>query len=221
MQQTGVNLNEIPDKNYRTVSTSNAENIVKGLNISGIIFSGKYDDTKIVLAFSKSDSERVDEIIERCERSKPEINDYAEIFPEIAICLNTSVSAIESRPNDIKMMLSQIYIDNFYGDQISIKKALAKVIEVNSQTAEEIQKADENKGQKNNSPEKQQSINEGDKMLFHSAEAEQEKQKQQQANEHKRTGYFSMKWIFERKNDPNQNYKQNTQSQEIEKEREV
>lgn len=179
MQQTGVNLNEIPDKNYRTVSTSNAENIVKGLNISGIIFSGKYDDTKIVLAFSKSDSERVDEIIERCERSKPEINDYAEIFPEIAICLNTSVSAIESRPNDIKMMLSQIYIDNFYGDQISIKKALAEVIDVNVQTSEEISQAEKE-----------------------NITAEIPK------SQEKNSGHFSFKWLMEQDRKNRENNKQ-------------
>lgn len=73
------------------------------------------------------------------EDSNPE--NYKSLLPEIANLLNTSVSVIEHYPNDIQRALCEIYADNYHSDQITIKQALGKVVQLNSETEKQIEQA--------------------------------------------------------------------------------
>lgn len=63
---------------------------------------------------------------------------YKALLPEIAEMLNTSVSALESRPSDVQMMLAQIYIANSSADSATIREALGQVVELNTATRDAI-----------------------------------------------------------------------------------
>lgn len=65
-------------------------------------------------------------------------DDYKVLLPEIAEMLNTSVSALESRPSDVQMMLAQIYIANSTADSATIRAALGQVVELNTATQDTI-----------------------------------------------------------------------------------
>ena len=73
------------------------------------------------------------------DNSNPE--DYKSLFPEIANLLNTSVSVIERYPHDIQRALCEIYTENYHSDQITIKQALGRVVQLNSETERQIEQA--------------------------------------------------------------------------------
>ena len=66
---------------------------------------------------------------------------YKSLLPEIANLLNTSVSSIEKYPTDIQKALCHIYEDNYHSDQITIKQALGRVVQLNSETERQIKQA--------------------------------------------------------------------------------
>ena len=66
---------------------------------------------------------------------------YKSLLPEIANLLNTSVTAIEKYPSDIQKALCHIYADNYYSDQITIKQALGRVVQLNGETEKQIEQA--------------------------------------------------------------------------------
>lgn len=193
MVKVGSDYHEIQNKEFKTINTTNALNIIGGLTSSGIGYSGKYDDTKISLIYSAADSGKVAEIIEKADR-KIQSENYSELLPEIADLLNTSVSALKNRPIDVQKVLTEIYVNNFYSDSITIKKALGQAIEINAITEEDIRKAEDLSENSNNTPQKQGSVNEQEKVLEYAAEIEREAYRQQRenvANEEKRTHFFT------------------------------
>ena len=66
---------------------------------------------------------------------------YKSLLPEIANLLNMSVSSIEKYPADIQKALCNIYTDNYYSDQITIKQALGRVVQLNTETEKQIEQA--------------------------------------------------------------------------------
>jgi len=70
------------------------------------------------------------------EQSKSD--DYLSLIPEIARLLNMSVSAVKRYPNDIQHILCEIYANNYKADEITLKQALGQVVQLNSETEQEI-----------------------------------------------------------------------------------
>ena len=148
MNVIGCNYSQIPDRKYKTIETSNAIGIIEALEQSGIQFSGKYNDEKLILIYSSSDENKVDSIIGHSselneeqlvqERNSNSSGAYEALLPEIAEMLNMSVSALEKRPSDVQMMLAQIYVANSSADSATIREALGQVVELNSATREAI-----------------------------------------------------------------------------------
>lgn len=54
---------KIEDKQYLSIDTDNAQKIVSELNKNNIKYSARYDETKLSVTFSKSDFDKVNEII--------------------------------------------------------------------------------------------------------------------------------------------------------------
>lgn len=68
-------------------------------------------------------------------------DDYLSLIPEIAKLLNMSVSAIKRYPHDIQHILCEIYANNYKADEITLKQALGQVVQLNSETEQEIKNA--------------------------------------------------------------------------------
>lgn len=73
------------------------------------------------------------------DTSNPE--NYKSLLPEIANLLNVSVSVIERYPADIQRALCDTYTDYYHSDQITIKQALGQIIQLNSETENQIKQA--------------------------------------------------------------------------------
>lgn len=205
MISCGCDYREIDNKQYKTVNTEYANRIINGLEQSGISYSAKYNSEKISLMFSSADIKRLENIIERSSKTptydvierekKPQgESNYIELLPEIAQVLNVSVSSLQNRPIDIQMMLAQIYINNYYADNIAIKEALGQVVELNTTTENEIAQAKQIEISANNTPERRKITNEEEKILSNSAAVEQinlQEQRQNIMREEQRTAYIS------------------------------
>lgn len=86
-----------------------------------------------------------------------EADNYLSLIPEIARLLNMSVSAVKRYPNDIQHILCEIYANNYKADEITLKQALGQVVQLNTETEQEIknsvsdfEKTDKDISQKNN-----------------------------------------------------------------------
>ena len=66
---------------------------------------------------------------------------YKSLLPEIAKILNQSVSSLERYPTDIQKALCDIYTDNYHSDDITIKQALGRVVQLNTETEKQIRHA--------------------------------------------------------------------------------
>lgn len=73
------------------------------------------------------------------DTSNPE--NYKSLLPEIANLLNVSVLVIERYPADIQRALCDTYTDYYHSDQITIKQALGQIIQLNSETENQIKQA--------------------------------------------------------------------------------
>ena len=69
---------------------------------------------------------------------------YKSLLPEIAKILNQSVSSLERYPTDIQKALCDIYTDNYHSDDITIKQALGRVVQLNTETEKQIEQAKQN-----------------------------------------------------------------------------
>ena len=148
MNAVGCDYSQISGRKFKTIETANALSILSALEQSGIQFSGKYNDEKLILIYSSSDEGKVDNIISHSseldteqpiqERKTENSENYKALLPEIAEMLNMSVSALEKRPSDVQMMLAQIYTANSSADSATIREALGQVVELNTATRDAI-----------------------------------------------------------------------------------
>lgn len=145
MKSAGVNLQRISEKQYITLETENATKIIKGLEQSDMPFFAKYDDTRIILTYSKNDENKVNQILTKAVsgdeeeilmfKSEPESLIYARLLlPEISDLLGVSVDYLENRPHDIQILLAQTYVSYRHSDNDTIKKALERDIFANHET---------------------------------------------------------------------------------------
>lgn len=65
MKESGFALNEIPDKQFLTVDVENPEDILYGLQQSGMMYHAKSTDNKVMIAFSGIDKDRIEQLIYR------------------------------------------------------------------------------------------------------------------------------------------------------------
>lgn len=80
------------------------------------------------------------------DSSDPE--NYKSLIPEVANLLNVSVSTIENYPSDIQKALCDIYVDYYRSDEITVKQVLKRVVQLNSETENQIEKSNYETSQK-------------------------------------------------------------------------
>ena len=121
MMYSGDKLCDIPDKQYLTVETAHAADIIRGLDLSGVSYFAKADDDVLYLTFSAKDKAAVDEIITKAESGEYEemmlqlsesgADGYAPLYVEIADILHCAVGSVTSRPPEVVDTLAKTYIN--------------------------------------------------------------------------------------------------------------
>lgn len=163
MKESGFALNEIPDKQFLTVDTNHAEDILYGLQQSGMMYHAKSTDNKVMIAFSIADKDRIEQLIhknthtnedllERIKqyRSAPEsVNMAKALLPEISEILHISVSSLERKPPDLQIQLALAYTCFYHADDLTVKKALNDELSLNHEAASEVQQLESEKQQPN------------------------------------------------------------------------
>ena len=109
MTESGNLIQSITDKQYLTVNSGYGLEIVKGLDLSGIPYFAKFDESVIYLTFSSANKNSVDEIIKKSDKF-PDL-DYLSLLPEIADILHCSVNELQSRPHEMLDILAKTYIN--------------------------------------------------------------------------------------------------------------
>lgn len=151
MKTVGTMPQSIEEKQFRNLETENAEQITKGLLQAGIPFLAKYDEERMLLAYSKKDENKVGEILAKgvygydeallLFQSEPNNRYYAQLLlPEIADVLGVSISQLESKPVDIQILLARTYVSYWHSDNASIRKVLQQDIFVNHKEEKETER---------------------------------------------------------------------------------
>ena len=148
MMYSGDKLSDIPDKQYLTVETARAAEIIRGLDLSGIAYFAKAEDDVIYLTFSADCKAVVDEIVAKAQSGDYEelmiqlsengSNRYAPLYAEIAEILHCAVGSVTSRPPEIVDMLAKTYINYWLSDRQTIQRALERIIDLNADTENEL-----------------------------------------------------------------------------------
>lgn len=164
MMYSGDELKDIPNKQYMTIETAHAAEIVKGLDLSGVPYFAKHDENVMYLTFSAENRSAVDEIIRKAESgdyeemmlqlSENKSDGYAPLIPEIAEILHCAVGSVTARPPELVETLAKTYINYWHSDRQTIQEALERIIDLNTETENEVMKHSITVNQQNNTPEK-------------------------------------------------------------------
>lgn len=135
----GIKITDIPNREFIQLTTKNAEKIILGLDMSGISFFAKYNDTSISLAYDGSRKDSVDEIIGKAESGDYEIIEreyfhdkpkcYERLLPEIADMLNMSIAQLRVS-KALSDRLVGTYINNWYADRYTIQSKLGQFVDL-------------------------------------------------------------------------------------------
>lgn len=160
----GDELKDIPNKQYMTIGTAHAAQIVKGLDLSGIPYFAKHDENVMYLTFSAENRSAVDEIIRKADSgdyeemvlqlSESKADGYAPLIPEIAEILHCAVGSVTARPPELVDTLAKTYINYWHSDRQTIQEALERIIDLNTETKNEVMEHSISVIQQNNTPEK-------------------------------------------------------------------
>ena len=164
MMYSGHELNEIPDPEYLTLETAHAAVIIRGLDLSGIVYHAKADENVVYLAFSAGDRPIVDEIAAKAESGDYEemmlslsengSDGYAPLYQEIADILHCAVGSVTSCPPEVIESLAKTYINYWHSDKQTIQRALERIIDLNTETENELAEMSLAVTMQNNTPEK-------------------------------------------------------------------
>lgn len=201
---SGCDKNDIISAKYRSVETSHAAEVVNALNVAEIKYSAKYDDKKLVIVYSSEDTAVVTEILNKAtndeanliERLRVDNNNYTEysaLLPEVAELMGVSTSSLQNRPFELRLYLTQAYVDNWFCDKLTIQRELERVTELGYYAQKEIAEAEKNTKQENKY-EVQKSKNE--EQLFDNVASENRDTLHQQREtakaEETRTSFFTV-----------------------------
>lgn len=196
-------------------------------------YSAKYDDKKILLAFSSADSEKVNEIVIKSSGEKADFMErlrsengsaeiYASLLPEIADVMSLSTTSLKNRPAEIQLYLEQAYVDYWFCDKATIQERLSQITELGYYAKNEVEAVHHEREKQNNTPETRKETHESEQRLDNAAAVEREIFRQQREaviREENRTNFFTLEklrneaWRIKRQN-------QQTQAEQIPPERE-
>ena len=155
---SGADISAIDNKEFIRIETDKAQAIVIALDKSDIPFSARYSDTEMVLTFDGSYKEQVEGIIAKAQSGDYEAllrelqvygvpDGYFRLLGEVAELLNTTIGALQNRPDEIQLALCKTYTDFWLCDDATIRRELDRVISVNGRTLSDIQEYEKSKMQ--------------------------------------------------------------------------
>lgn len=139
---SGQDLKSIRNRAYAKYDTDKAERIVLALDKCGIPYFSRFNDTEISLTYDSDYEDSVSEIMAKAmsgdydelilEISSKKNNDgYKALIPEIAEILNTSVSFLKSRPDEVQEGICKAYVNLWFCDTAAIKRELSEILKIN------------------------------------------------------------------------------------------
>ncbi|MBQ8350376.1 MAG: hypothetical protein IJY19_12195 [Ruminococcus sp.] len=146
----GIEVSAIQNREFIRIETDMAQEIVIALDKSGIPFSARYGETEMVLTYDGSFQEQVEDIIAKATSGEYEAllrelqvygepDGYFRLLGEVAELLNTTVGALQNRPDEIQVALCKTYVDFWLCDTPTLQRELDRVISVNGRTVSDIQ----------------------------------------------------------------------------------
>ena len=147
---SGTDISAIENRQFIRIETDKAQEIVIALDKSGIPFSARYGETEMVLTYDGSFKEQVEDIIAKATSGEYEAllrelqvygepDGYYRLLGEVAELLNTTVGALQNRPDEIQLALCKTYADFWLCDTPTLQRELDRVISVNGRTVSDIQ----------------------------------------------------------------------------------
>lgn len=135
----GSKITDIKDREFKQFTTTNAEKIILGLDMSEIPFFAKYNDMSLSLAYDGKRKDNVDEIIKKAESGEfpileREISEnraaaYERLLPEIADILNVSVAQLKLS-KALSNRLVETFIKNWFADGETIRRKLSHLMDL-------------------------------------------------------------------------------------------
>ena len=146
----GIDVTSIANKEFIRFNTDKAQEICVALDKSGIPFSARYGETEMVLTYDGSCKEQVEDIIAKAESGNYEAllrelqvygepEGYYRLLGEVADLLNTTIGALQNRPDEVQLALCKTYVDFWLCDTPTLQRELDRVISVNGRTMSDIQ----------------------------------------------------------------------------------
>ena len=146
----GIDVTSIANKEFIRFNTDKAQEICVALDKSGIPFSARYGETEMVLTYDGSCKEQVEDIIAKAESGNYEAllrelqayrepDGYYQLLGEVAELLNTTIGALQNRPDEVQLALCKTYVDFCLCDTPTLQRELDRVISVNGRTMSDIQ----------------------------------------------------------------------------------
>ena len=146
----GIEVSAIQNREFIRIETDMAQEIVIALDKSGIPFSARYGETEMMLTYDGSFQEQVEDIIAKATSGEYEAllrelqvygepDGYFRLLGEVAELLNTTVGALQNRPDEIQVALCKTYVDFWLCDTPTLQRELDRVISVNGRTVSDIQ----------------------------------------------------------------------------------
>ena len=145
----GIDIASIANKEFIRIDTDKAQEICVALDKSGIPFSARYGENEMVLTYDGSYKEQVEEIIAKAQSGDYEAllrelqvygvpDGYYRLLGEVAELLNTTVSFLQSRPDEVQLLLCKFYVDLWLCDRATLQRELDRIITVNGRTLSDI-----------------------------------------------------------------------------------
>lgn len=146
----GIEISAIQNREFIRIETDKAQAIVVALDKSNIPFSARFGDAEMLLTYDGSYKEQVEEIIAKAQSGDYEAllrelqvygvpDGYYRLLGEVAELLNTTVSFLQSRPDEVQLALCKTYVDFWLCDTPTLQRELDRVISVNGITMSDIQ----------------------------------------------------------------------------------
>ena len=146
----GIEVSAIQNREFIRIETDKAQAIVVALDKSNIPFSARFGDAEMVLTYDGSYKEQVEEIIAKAQSGDYEAllrelqvygvpDGYYRLLGEVAELLNTTVSFLQSRPDEVQLLLCKFYVDLWLCDRATLQRELDRIITVNGRTLSDIQ----------------------------------------------------------------------------------
>ena len=112
----GIEISAIQNREFIRIETDKAQAIVVALDKSNIPFSARFGDAEMLLTYDGSYKEQVEEIIAKAQSGDYEAllrelqvygvpDGYYRLLGEVAELLNTTVSFLQSRPDEVQLAL--------------------------------------------------------------------------------------------------------------------